>query len=199
MMLIVCLLRVIWREKCGAWPLIPISLSVPPLVMTKPCAYGTSRPATACWLYANSEKVSHRSNRWAYFLTGSAAAPEFNKHMILHRRPLLLLLPWWQSIGGGPEWRQLPYCERRHPGGPGVLPPPQGHHLRYQILSRSVVHLRISSPFQNSPQILVWEVKSVCAVQSILVYEGCCAEVQQVYMFPSCCDSERHCCRPDPN
>lgn len=59
-MLYVCLSRVTWREKCGAWPATPTSLSAPPSAMTKPCAYGTSRPATACWPCANSEKVSRR-------------------------------------------------------------------------------------------------------------------------------------------
>lgn len=137
---IICLFRDTWREKCGAWPAIRTSLSVPPSAMIKPCAYGTSHPATACWLYANSEKVSHRSEVWAHFLTGSARS-HYNKHIILHRWPLLLLLPRRQSPGGGPERRQLPHRERRHPGGPGVLPPPQGHHLRYQVLSRSVALL----------------------------------------------------------
>lgn len=73
-----CAFRVTWRVKCGAWPLIPISLSVPPSAMTKPCAYGISPPATACWLYASSGKVSHCSNtnRWIYFLSLFCSQPD---------------------------------------------------------------------------------------------------------------------------
>lgn len=78
----------------------------------------------------------------------------FNKPIVFHRRPLLLLLSWWQSLGGGPEWWQLPYCECRHPGGPGVLPSSEGYHLWYQILTRSGFHLCASSPVKNSYQIL---------------------------------------------
>lgn len=61
----------------------------------------------------------------------------FNKHLVPRRRPLLLLLPRWQSLGGGPQRRKFPHRERRHPGGPGVLPSPQRPHIWYQILSRS--------------------------------------------------------------
>lgn len=65
----------------------------------------------------------------------------FNIYLPLSRRALLLLLPWWQSPGSRPERRQLPHCERRHPGGSGVLPPSQGRHIWYQIFSRSVLWL----------------------------------------------------------
>lgn len=73
-----CVCRVTWRVRFGAWPLIPISLSAPPSVTIKPCAYGTFHPATACWLYASSEKVSRRTkhtNRRVYFLTGENTRP----------------------------------------------------------------------------------------------------------------------------
>lgn len=85
---IVYFIRVIWKEKCGVWQLIPTSRSVLPSAMTKPCAYGTSRPATACWPYANSEKVSRLFQREEVHRSQA-----FNQWAVLLRRPLLLLLP----------------------------------------------------------------------------------------------------------
>lgn len=70
-----CLSRVTWKEKCGAWLATPTSLSAPPSATTKPCAYGTSRPATACWPCANSEKVSRRPEAWTRHLAGSWKVP----------------------------------------------------------------------------------------------------------------------------
>lgn len=107
--------RVIWREKCGAWPLIPISLSVPPLVMTKPCAYGTCRPATACWLCANSEKVSHH-HRSAYFLTGSSVIPALQQthwppQVAVAAASPLMAKPWrwaWMTAASL-LWTQTPW------------------------------------------------------------------------------------------
>lgn len=76
--------------------------------------------------------------------------PHRSEHVILRRWPLLLLLPRRQGPGGGPERRQLPHRQRGHPGGPGVLPPPQGHHLRHQVLSRSAASLPYP-PFSKRP------------------------------------------------
>lgn len=90
--------RGIWKEKSGVWPLILTSRSVPPLAMTKPCAYGTSRPATACWLCANSEKVRRRSHRGEMHCCQAS-----DECAVFLRRPLLLLLPRRQSLGSGPE------------------------------------------------------------------------------------------------
>lgn len=73
-----CVYRATWRVRCGAWPLIPISLSVPLSAMTRPCAYGTSHQATACWLYVSSGKVSHcfSVNIWLYFLFPLGCQPD---------------------------------------------------------------------------------------------------------------------------
>lgn len=205
--------RVTWRVRCGAWPLILISLSVPLSAMTKPCAYGTCPPATVCWLYASSRKVSHLTlkieksmlHSFTSFLSFCGAFVQLLGALVLtdvlHRGALLLLLPWGQGPGGGPERRKLPHRQRRHPGGPSVFPPPQGHHLRHTLLTRSDVALHPSLIPTNSLHIFFpAERKTKCKKWLCLKKkEKKYMRYGQVFIFSPCCEEKRYCCRLDPN
>ena len=46
-------------RSVGAWPRTPTSPSAPPSATTRPCGYGTSPPATACWPCESSRKVTN--------------------------------------------------------------------------------------------------------------------------------------------
>lgn len=182
-----CLCRVIWREKCGAWPLIPIFLSVPPLVMTRPCAYGTSRPATACSLYANSEKVSRRSGRWACFLTGSAVIPglqqtHYPPQAAVAAASPLMVKPWqlaWMTAASL-LWTQTPWrtwC-------PSTTARTSSRISDSLQVCGSPLHF-----LQNSPQILVWEVngslKPVCPSKRLSVCRMLCRSSAGIHIsFP---------------
>lgn len=52
------------------------------------------------------------------------------------RWALLCLLPGWKGSGSRSERRQFPGGERRHAGGHGHLPSPEGTHLRHPFLPR---------------------------------------------------------------